>query len=98
MDRRCVRVLKAYPGGECQDGFIYVDEQAQEMLGADWGEDIWVKGSTETVLKVGRLHEEDTDAFVARATQATLDKLTCEVGDDVLLYPPSEIPKKYRKA
>lgn len=97
MDRRCVRVLKEYPNGGCQDGYIYVDARAQEMLNAGWGDDIWVKGSGETVLKLAKLHDEDTDAFIARATQATLDLLLCEVGDDVLLYPPSEIPKRLKK-
>lgn len=85
MDTRNVRLLKAYPGG-CEDGTIYVDENARAALSTQWGDEVRAIGSRPVLLKLAPLQEEDTDAYVARVTRKTIEELECVYGDEVLLY------------
>ncbi len=86
MDVKCVRVLRPYEGTESSERVIYIDEDAKYSLIREWGSKVMVRGRFDAKDVVIRpLKEFDQQGFIARASQAVIDELYIEYGEEVQL-------------
>lgn len=86
MDVRCIRILRPYEKGPKDDNTLYIDEEARYALMKQWGETIKAKGRFDVPdVKVAPLEEMDQGGFIGRATQALIDRLYIEYGEEILL-------------
>ncbi|NLE15758.1 MAG: hypothetical protein GX626_07800 [Spirochaetales bacterium] len=86
MDVKCVRVLRSYENAKDSERVIYIDEAARYALIKQWGDSVMVRGRRDVKnVQIKALKELDQDGFIARASQALIDELYIEYGEEVLL-------------
>jgi hypothetical protein len=86
MDVKCVRVLRTYEDAQDTKKVIYVDEAARYSLIKQWGETVIVRGRRDVKdVVIKPLQALDKDGFIDRASQALIDELYIEYGEEVLL-------------
>ena len=86
MDVKCVRVLRPYddapPSGAMT---IHIDEDARYALNRDWGATVQALGRREATLTIAPLQAMDQQGYIARASQAVIDALFIEYGEEIIL-------------
>lgn len=86
MDVRCIRILRPYERGPEDDHTLYIDEEARYALMKQWGQTIKAKGRFDVSdVKIEPLDEMDQGGFIGRASQALIDRLYVEYGEEILL-------------
>ena len=86
MDVRCIRILRPYDTESIDDNTLLIDEQARYALMKQWGEKITAKGRYDVHdVAIQPLKEMDQEGFIGRASQALIDALYIEYGEEILL-------------
>lgn len=87
MDVKCVRVLRPYEDQPSQEDMtIYIDEDARYALGRDWGTTALALGRREVKVTIAPLKALDQEGYIARASQALIDALYIEYGEEIILH------------
>ena len=86
MDVKCVRVLRPYDDAPQSGAMtIYIDEDARYALNRDWGASVQALGRREVTLTIAPLQAMDQQGYIARASQAVIDALFIEYGEEIIL-------------
>jgi hypothetical protein len=87
MDVKCVRVLRPYENQTPGDPLtLWVDEDARYALNRDWGAKAVALGRREVTVTLAPLKGMDQEGYIARGSQALIDALYIEYGEEILLH------------
>lgn len=87
MDVKCVRVLRPYENeGLLEEMALYIDEDARYALNREWGSAAEALGRQKAAVTIRPLKAMDQEGFIARGSQALIDALAIEYGEEVILH------------
>ena len=87
MDVKCVRVLRPYEDAPEGDPMtIYIDEDARYALNRAWGAAAVAQGRREVNVTIAPLKAMDQEGYIARGSQALIDALYIEYGEEIILH------------
>lgn len=86
MDVKCVRVLRPYENEEAEEMALYVDEDTRYALNREWGASAEAFGRRKCAVTIRPLRAMDQEGFIARGSQALIDALAIEYGEEVILH------------